>query len=166
MIDRETLGGATMGIPRKKKTSGSRYKTILQTYFKKCPKPKLLTSIYEWFEDRDKMFNRIIKDLDFRLTSYGGGSLVYGSFCNKDNEVTMIMKVKKSFFFNKLENTIVMMPEKIVLKKDGSSYRITPDGDNTAIRTFTEGENRLRKLLRDYKKCLDELKIKALEEDF
>ena len=59
-----------------------------------------------------------------------------------------------------------MMPEKIVLKKDGSSYSITPDGDNTAIHTFTEGEIRLRKLLRDYKKCLDELKIKALEEDF
>lgn len=146
-------------------------KAILQTYFKKCPKPKLFTSIYEWFENRDKMFNRIIKDLDFRLTSYGGGSLVYGAFCNKDNEVTMIMKVKKSFFFNKLENTIVLMPEKIVLKKivlnkNSSLYRISPDGDNTAIRTFTEGENRLRKLLRDYKKCLDELKIKALEEDF
>ena len=128
--------------------------------------PKLFTKIYEWFENRDKMFNRIIKDLDFRLTSYVNGSLVYGAFCDRDYEITMIMKVKKVFFFNKLESTIVLMPEKIGLQKVGSSYCITPDGVNTEIRTFTEGENHLRKLLHDYKNCLNEMKIKELEEDF
>ena len=59
------------------------------------------------------------------------------------------------------------MPEGFEVRKGDTEYYIyNTKKDNIKISTFSQGEKQLKKLLKDYKRCLDELKIKELESDF
>jgi hypothetical protein len=59
------------------------------------------------------------------------------------------------------------MPEGFEVRQSESEYYIHhTKKDNIKITTFSQGEKQLKKLLKDYKRCLDELKIKELQADF
>lgn len=159
-----------MGYPRKKMTMNQAINIAKKHGYKiqgktKQKLPSILGPVYELFESRDAMFNRIIKDLNFRVTNHG--DFTSGNFCDDNREVTMIIKKKEKFLFNLFTNTEVYMPAGLEIRKGESDYYIHySDKDNIKISTYSQGEKQLKKLLKDYKKCLDELKIKELESDF
>jgi hypothetical protein len=162
-----------MAYPRKKMTMEDAIRIAKQHGYKiqgqtKQKLPSILGPVYEWFESRDAMFNRIIKDLNFKITKHG--DFTSGNFCDEthDNkEITMIMKKTEPCFFGLFKNTEVYMPEGFEVRKGETEYYIhNTKKDNIRITTFSQGEKQLKKLLKDYKRCLDELKIKELESDF
>ena len=172
MIDRET-GGHTMAYPHKKMTMDDAIKIAKKNGYKiqgkaKQKRPSLLGPVYELFESRESMFRRIIKDLNFKVTKRG--DFTSGNFCDEvhDNkEITMIMMKTEQCFFGLFKNTEVYMPEGFEVRQCESEYYIhNTKKDNIKITTFSKGEKQLKKLLKDYKRCLDELKIKELQADF
>ena len=84
-----------------------------------------------------------------------------------NKEITMIMMKTEQCFFGLFKNTEVYMPEGFEVRQGESEYYIhNTKKDNIKITTFSQGEKQLKKLLKDYKRCLDELKIKELQADF
>lgn len=159
-----------MGYPHKKMTMNY---AIKKHWFKiqgkiKQKLPSLFGIVYELFENRESMFRRIIKDLNFKVTKHC--DFTSGNFCDDDNdnkEISMIIMKTEQYFFGLLKNTEVYMPDGFEVRQGESEYYIHhTKKDNIKITTFSQGEKQLKKLLKDYKRCLDELKIKELEEDF
>lgn len=130
--------------------------------------PSLLGPVYELFESRESMFRRIIKDLNFKVTKHC--DFTSGNFCDDDNdnkEISIIIMKTEPYFFGLLKNTEVYMPDGFEVRKGESEYYIHhTKKDNIKITTYSQGEKQLNKLIKEYKRCLLELKIKELEEDF
>ena len=165
--------GTNMAYPHKKMTMDDAIKIAKKNGYKiqgkaKQKLPSLLGPVYELFESRESMFRRIIKDLNFKVTKRG--DFTSGNFCDEvhDNkEITMIMMKTEPCFFGLFKNTEVYMPEGFEVRQGESEYYIhNTKKDNIKITTFSQGEKQLKKLLKDYKRCLDELKIKELQADF
>ena len=162
-----------MAYPRKKIIMDDAIKIAKKNGYKiqgkaKQKLPSLLGPVYELFEGRESMFRRIIKDLNFKVTKHG--DFTSGNFCDDDNdnkEISMIIMKTEPYFFGLLKNTEVYMPDGFEVRKGESEYYIHhTKKDNIKITTYSQGEKQLKKLIKDYKRCLLELKIKELEEDF
>lgn len=126
--------------------------------------PAFLNPIYEMFESREHMFNRLCSITNLTVTE--DNAYVPSSY----RKLYLIFKhEEKCYGFFK--DLTVWMPSGLKLDyymdDDVKKYYIREDdNDNKVIHTFSEGKNHLAKLLKEYKTLKQQIKVKELEKDF
>ena len=126
--------------------------------------PAFLNPIYEMFESREHMFNRLCSITNLTVTK--DNAYVPNTYRN----LHLIFKhEEKCYGFFK--DLTVWMPNGLKLDSymddDVKKYYIREDDKpNKVIHTFSEGKNHLAKLLKEYKSLKQQIKVKELEKDF
>lgn len=126
--------------------------------------PAFLNPIYEMFESREHMFNRLCSITNLTVTATN--AYVPNTYRN----LYLIFKhEEKCYGFFK--DLTVWMPSGLKLDSymddDVKKYYIREDDNaNKVIHTFSEGKNHLAKLLKEYKTLKQKIKVKEIEKDF